>query len=232
MGSTLLTASTALWREYRCLVKDKTSRGKPLYVTPDILRKEWSRITDTNRTIIFIGFGKLNPLVIPRGMVFKKDIWIVTSILESARDVTVDGDINFINCSFNWKHDFKRVSGVWNMDDSTLQEYMAFKRSGTSRFNHLIRSYGNTQMTRYSIVQVDIPIMDFFRYCKAQSIDILHDNTTGFYLIDGDLDLIGPYIYNVPKIHLRGDLRLSDTYMQPFHKESKVTGRVQTLSYF
>lgn len=227
----------------------KQDTHSPIFITPEVLREYQYRLKDTDRTVVFIGFDKDTPLMIPSGTHFHKDVWVVESIYRCAAGVTVDGDFYIMDSDVKLRygedivyetHPLADVKGIHYFDADSWESWKREKVRTRLMGNKAVRVFHNETdakalKTRFKEVFLALPEFPFKEYVKRMaSVKLLYNKRKGVHKVVGDIVIKGPYRYKMPNnLLFTGDVSHIDYIHQTYPKSTRIEGGcIQMLSYF
>jgi len=221
----------------------------PIFITPEILREYHYQLKDVDRVVVFIGFDINSPLMIPTGTHFKQDVWVVESIYRSAIDVTIEGDMYFMDTEIRLRygtdivintHPLAEVKGIHRFDAVSWEHWKSEKIRTRLMGNKAVRVFHNE--TDAKVLQQKFrdvflalptfPLKDFIKLLP--SVKLLYNKNKGLHKVVGDIIIKGPYRYTIPEnLLFTGDVSHLDYIQQDYPSTTRIEGgKIEMLSYF
>ena len=99
-----------------------------IIITPDILEALGHKLPHRIKpSVIFTDFNVKNPLKIPKGTIFEKDVFITQSIIGGFGGCTVEGDLKFCDVDFTAKEANFELGGRFFMTADDFELYQKAK---------------------------------------------------------------------------------------------------------
>lgn len=229
----MMEAENAIITLFQKLLAEDVFKNNPVILTPVLLRTMNYNLRDFKDDVIFLGFDKFNPLLIPKNFHFEKDVWVVDSHYHGGMGVRIKGSMYFLRSEFHVKRDVDFVARHRIMDNESYDSYQINRRySSVIGNNTIVLHTDEIQTEHFTKVLNRVP-----RHCLLDYLSlfasILYDKKDMGYTIEGNVILQGPYLFNLPdSSHFKGDLILVDSFMPIFPDSTRIEGELTVLSYY
>ena len=203
-----------------------------IIITPDILEALGHKLPHRIKpSVIFTDFNVKNPLKIPKGTIFEKDVFITQSIIGGFGGCTVEGDLKFCDVDFTAKEANFELGGRFFM---TADDFELYQKAKSRNF-----FYKNRSCFLASEEVLNKEAHQFYSMAKKiEVVDYLNASGTEYEVIDwatiitGDVYLHGPYQYDISNCTvIRGDLVIIEDTGVKLPEYFKVTGTIDVRGY-